>query len=166
MASAAAGDPTACLVCQRIELAARGGNPTFIAEMKSGFAVLGDNQFLRGYSLLLARDHVRELHELRGPARDAFLRDMVVLGEAVSRVTNAVKINYAMLGNTDPHLHCHVHARYGDEPEPYRRGPITGYPREMRDAPRHQFDAARDRDLIKAIRVELRVLAQTAVEAG
>ncbi len=105
---------------------------------------------------------MQELHELRGPARDAFLKDMVILGEAVARVTKAVKVNYAMLGNTDPHLHCHVHARYEDEPEPYRRGPITGYPREMRDAPRHRFDATRDRDLIKAIRDELRVLAPTA----
>jgi diadenosine tetraphosphate (Ap4A) HIT family hydrolase len=107
---------------------------------------------------------VQELHELRGPPRDAFLNDMVILGEAVSRATKAVKINYAMLGNTDPHLHCHVHARYGDEPEAYRRGPITGYPREMRDEPRHRFDAARDRDLMKAIRDELRVLAPTAAE--
>jgi len=162
MPSATAGGAGACLICDRIALAARGENPTLIAEMKSGYAVLGDNQFLRGYSLLLARDHVRELHELRGAARDAFLKDMVILGEAVSRVTKAVKVNYAMLGNTDPHLHCHVHARYGYEPEPYRRGPITGYPREMRDAPQHQFETARDSGLIASIREELRVLAGTA----
>jgi diadenosine tetraphosphate (Ap4A) HIT family hydrolase len=162
--SAAASDPAACLICDRIALAARGDNPMLIAEMRSGYAVLGDNQFLRGYSLLLAREHVRDLHELRGAAREAFLRDMVILGEAVSRVTKAVKMNYAMLGNTDPHLHCHVHARYGDEPDPYRRGPITGYPSEMRDAPRHRFSAARDRSLIAAIRDELRVLDGTAAE--
>jgi diadenosine tetraphosphate (Ap4A) HIT family hydrolase len=164
VASAAEGDPGACLICDRIALAARGENPTLIAEMASGYAVLGDDQFLRGYSLLLARDHVRELHELRGTARDAFLNDMVILGEAVSRVTKAAKINYALLGNTDPHLHCHVHARYADEPEPYRRGPITGYPKEVRDAPRHRFEAARDRSLIAAVREELRVLAGTAAE--
>lgn len=38
----------------RIGSALRGENPTVIARMKTGFAVIGDTQFLPGYCLLLS----------------------------------------------------------------------------------------------------------------
>lgn len=151
-------DGVECLICERVALAQRGENPTLIRQMASGYAVLGDDQFMRGYSLLLARRHVRELHDLEGEERERFLGDMAVLGEAVARATHSAKINYAMLGNTEQHLHCHVHPRYADEPEPYRRGPITAYPKELRADPRHHFDLGRDAPLIADIRQELESL--------
>jgi diadenosine tetraphosphate (Ap4A) HIT family hydrolase len=154
--------PSTCLICERIARAKRGDNATLILEMESGLAVLGDNQFLRGYCLLLAREHVQELHDLSSEPRRMFLRDMAMLGEAVSRALRSFKINYAMLGNTEPHLHCHVHARYREEPEPYRRGPITMYPKELRDAPEHAFSIERDAPLISAIRSELLLLSKSA----
>jgi diadenosine tetraphosphate (Ap4A) HIT family hydrolase len=139
---------------------ARGGrNPTFLLELTSGYAVMGDDQFLPGYSLLLARDHVRELHELSPATREAFLRDMALLGEAVARATSPFKMNYAILGNTEQHLHCHVHARYEHEPEQYRRGPITGYPKELR-GPIDQFAIEKDGPLLGSIRGELERLVR------
>jgi len=143
-----------CLICERIELARAGRNPTFLLELPSGYAVMGDDQFLPGYSLLLARDHVRELHELPPASRDALLLDMAALGEAVARATSPFKMNYAILGNTEQHLHCHVHARYESEPENYRRGPITGYPKEMR-GPEDAFSHEKHGKLLAAIRTEL-----------
>ena len=41
-------------VIDRIQSARAGTNPTVIKRMQSGWAVLGDYQFLRGYSLLLS----------------------------------------------------------------------------------------------------------------
>lgn len=38
----------------RIGSVLKGENPTVITRMRSGFAVLGDTQFLPGYCLLLA----------------------------------------------------------------------------------------------------------------
>ncbi len=148
-----------CLICDRIRLARAGRNPTFLMELPSGFAVMGDDQFLPGYSLLLARDHVRELHDLSTVARGSFLRDMAVLGEAVAKATSPFKMNYAILGNTEQHLHCHVHARYEYEPEQYRRGPITGYPKAMR-GPEHQFALGTHGELLSSIRAELGRLAR------
>lgn len=40
-----------CLICERIELIRKGENPFFVAETKTGFVVLGDFQFFRGYTL-------------------------------------------------------------------------------------------------------------------
>ncbi len=41
------------LVHQRVEMARAGTNPTVICRVPSGWMVLADEQFLRGYSLLL-----------------------------------------------------------------------------------------------------------------
>jgi diadenosine tetraphosphate (Ap4A) HIT family hydrolase/ADP-ribose pyrophosphatase YjhB (NUDIX family) len=152
------GDATPCLICDRITLAQRGANATLIEELGSGYAVLGDSQFIRGYSLLLAREHTTELHQLTPVARGTYLRDMVLLAEAVWRALSPAKMNYAILGNTERHLHCHIHPRYADEPEPYRRGPITSYPKELRTDHRHDFSVERHGGLVLAIRRELHAL--------
>jgi len=153
------GPNAECLICERIALAQAGRNPTLIMELASGYAVMGDDQFLPGYSLLLARDHIRELHDLSRLSRDDFLRDMALLGEAVARAMSPFKMNYAILGNTEQHLHCHVHARYEQEPERYRRGPITGYPKELRGA-EHRFAVEKHGHLLASIRAELEQLVR------
>ena len=52
------------LIHERVEAARAGTNPTVICRMPSGWAVLGDAQFLRGYSLLLADPVVADLNAL------------------------------------------------------------------------------------------------------
>jgi hypothetical protein len=42
------------LIHQRVEAARAGTNPTVICQMPSGWAVLCDNQYLRGYTILLS----------------------------------------------------------------------------------------------------------------
>lgn len=42
------------IIHERNELSRLGRNPALICQMPSGWAVLGDNQYLTGYSLLLA----------------------------------------------------------------------------------------------------------------
>ena len=70
----------------RIASAEHGENPTVLLRLPSGFAVMGDTQFLPGYCLLLAMPRVPDLHALALSERIAFLRDMSLLGEAVQRV--------------------------------------------------------------------------------
>ena len=49
----------------RIGSAARGENPTVLAELPSGYAVIGDVQFLPGYCVLLGKDpHATALAEM------------------------------------------------------------------------------------------------------
>jgi len=38
-------------------------------------------------------------------------------------VYGAIKINYQILGNSVPHLHCHIQARYYGDPYPDRPAP-------------------------------------------
>ena len=48
----------------RIGSALKGENPMVMARMKSGFAVIGDNQFLPGYCVLLGYPKADSLNEL------------------------------------------------------------------------------------------------------
>jgi diadenosine tetraphosphate (Ap4A) HIT family hydrolase len=130
-----------------------------MARMRTGFAVIGDTQHLPGYSLLLADDvEVDHLTDLPWPSRRDFLLDLSLIGEAVLAVTKqrgARRINYEVLGNSWPHLHGHVHARYEWEPPDKIGGPVWRYPRELRNAAEHAYDDARHGELRAAITAEL-----------
>ncbi|MDQ8708053.1 diadenosine tetraphosphate hydrolase [Streptomyces sp. LHD-70] len=99
------------------------------------FAVIGDVQFLPGYSVLLADDpRVERLSDLSRPKRLAFLADMDRLGEAVERVCGRAdpafrRVNLEILGNTDGFLHAHVWPRFSWEPTDLVGLPVWLYPR-------------------------------------
>jgi diadenosine tetraphosphate (Ap4A) HIT family hydrolase len=120
------------LIDERVELARRGQNPMVIARLASGWAVLGDYQFFKGYSLLLSDPVVPSLNDLSLAERSRFLLDMTALGDALLAVTDAVRINYEILGNTDPALHAHVFPRYASEEPHVLREPIWNYRRDQR----------------------------------
>jgi diadenosine tetraphosphate (Ap4A) HIT family hydrolase len=120
------------LIHERVALSRCGKNPCVIGRMPSGWAVLGDNQFLPGYCLLLPDPVVFDLTDLDRDARVRFLLDMSLLGEALSAVTGAERMNYEILGNAEPALHAHIWPRRRDEPDEYRRGPVHHYPVDVR----------------------------------
>ena len=107
-----------CLICTRIAMIRAGTNPCFVTELESGYVVIGDHQFFRGYSLLLSRWHARELHDLDWNRRTAFLRDMALTAEAVCRAFSPRKLNYELLGNADEHMHWHLFPRHAEDPNP------------------------------------------------
>lgn len=124
----------------RLDATARGETDNLIAELRSGYAVFGDDQGLPGYCLLLHRDRVEHLDDLPDDRRAEFLLDVSLLGEAVRAAASALdpafrRVNYEVLGNTWPHLHAHVHARYTWEPEEYLYLPIWRYRPEDRPSP-------------------------------
>ena len=137
------------LIHRRVAAAQAGTNPTVICRLVSGWAVLGDVQFFRGYSLLLADPVVADLNELGRAQQTQFLQDMALLGEALLEVTTADRINYEILGNAEPALHAHLFPRYATEPETLRRGPIWGYDTWTRNSVK--FNVDRDRDLMNQI---------------
>ena len=145
--------PHPTLIHQRVAEANAGTNPKVIARMQSGWAVLGDTQFLKGYCLLLPDPVVAHLNDFTGDQHLAFLDDMAALGQAVLNVTGAVRINYEMLGNLEPALHAHVFPRYENEPEELKTKPVWLYPQEAWEA--SAFDSERDRSIMEAINKEL-----------
>jgi diadenosine tetraphosphate (Ap4A) HIT family hydrolase len=134
-----------------VESCRAGEQPAMIARLPSGWAVLGQKQVLRGYSLLLPDPVVPHLNALSAAARDRFMCDLGRLGDAVLAITGALRINYAIFGNLEPALHAHVHPRYTDEPEAMRANNPWSY--DWSQAP--AFDLTLHGALLEALRREL-----------
>lgn len=115
------------LISERVALARKGENDKVICRMPSGWAVMGDVQFLPGYCLLLPDPVVESLNDLDTEARATYLLDMARLGDAALQATGAVRMNYEILGNSEPELHCHLFPRYATEPEQHRKMPVWFY---------------------------------------
>lgn len=109
----------------------RGENPMVIARMTSGYAVIGDTQFLPGYCVLRAYPKVNSLEDLSPDGRNQYLADMALLGQAVSDVCKPWRMNYAIYGNSDEFLHAHIFPRYMWEPDEHRKRPVWRYPIEL-----------------------------------
>ena len=136
---------------RRVDALRAGSDPSFVARLASGWAVLGLEQVLPGYCLLLPDPVVPTLNALAGADRAGFLADMARLGDALLATTGAVRINYAIFGNQDPALHAHVIPRYHDEPAPYASAQPWAY--DWSRAP--AFDAERHRELRDRIHAAL-----------
>lgn len=137
-------------IAEQLELARRGEHPRLVCRTPSGWLFLGRYQFLPGYCVLAADPLVYGLNALTAEARARFLADMGRVGDALLNTTNAVRINYAILGNGDPALHAHLQPRYVWEEEPYRSGPVDLYPRARLEAV--PFHLERDKPLMLTLR--------------
>ena len=126
------------LIEERVALAREGQNAKVIRRLASGWAVMGDVQFLPGYCLLLADPVVPSLNALGEEARRQFLSDMALLGDALLTVTNALRINYEILGNAEPELHAHLFPRYAWEVDSARRMPAWFY--DWQNAPAYNVE--------------------------
>ena len=123
----------------RIGSAKRGENPTVMVKMKSGFAVIGDYQFLPGYCVLLGFPKASSLNELSLAERTQYLVDMTFIGDAIIKTCNPLRINYSILMNLDNYLHAHIEARYDWEPDENKRRPSYFYPKEQRYSSQYEF---------------------------
>ncbi len=107
-----------CVMCQRVALILQGdGHPFLIHEFQHSVFVVGDNQFFRGYSLLLLKNHVRELHELEPEIQSALFAELMIAGRAIADAFKPWKMNYSCYGNVVPHIHWHLFPRYDSDPD-------------------------------------------------
>lgn len=118
-----------CLICKRINMIKERTNPYFVVELETGYVVIGDYQYFKGYTLFLCKEHERELHFLKENFKINFLTEMSKVAEAVYAAFNADKINYELLGNGDSHIHWHIFPRReNDSPV---KGPVWWVDREV-----------------------------------
>jgi diadenosine tetraphosphate (Ap4A) HIT family hydrolase len=114
--------------------AIRGENPLVMKRMPGGFAVIGDVQWLPGYSLLLTDNPAAQrLSDLSADEQSRFLESMAGLARAVEtacsdRDPDFVRVNIEILGNADPFLHAHIWPRYAWEDPDSLTKPVWLYP--------------------------------------
>lgn len=136
------------LIHRRVEMCRNGTNDKTICRVASGWVVLGDVQFLPGYSLRLPDPVVIDLNALEIPDREVFLREVSIIGDALLRVAGAYRINYEILGNSEAALHAHIFPRYMSEPDELRTRPAWFY--DWKNAA--EYEEARDGELVARIR--------------
>lgn len=78
-----------CEICRRIKMIEEGTNPYFVAELETGYVVIGDHQYFEGYTLFLSKKHVTELHYLQTDFKRKFLEEMCLVNEAVALAFDA-----------------------------------------------------------------------------
>jgi len=145
-----------CFVCERIKQIKDGENPYFVAEMASGYAVIGDFQFYPGYTVFLSKVHAVELHDLDKTQRVLFLEEMAKVAEAVYEAFRPVKLNYELLGNVDSHIHWHIFPRYANDPDP--KNPVSVIPASIRNADSTRPSSKQLEEMKKKLRKQLQRL--------
>lgn len=97
-----------------------GGVYRKVRDLPASVAILGHDQFYRGYTIVIARTHATELYHLADGERVQYLDDMTRVARAIDAAFHPRKMNYELLGNTVGHLHWHLFPRYADDPNPKR----------------------------------------------
>jgi diadenosine tetraphosphate (Ap4A) HIT family hydrolase len=131
---------------QQVASSREGTEPALICQMPSGWVVLCNMQYLPGYCILLPDPVMPSLNALTREKRAEYLCDMSTVGDALLEVADAFRINYAIMGNSDPALHAHIVPRYMSEPEHIRKHLPWSYPQTFMDE--RLFAYERDRELI------------------
>lgn len=88
---------------------------------------MSDRQVVPGQLILLSDPVVATINDLAPDSRATFLADMVRVGDALMATTGCLRVNYEILGNTDPALHARIVPRYDSEPDDRRAMPIWLY---------------------------------------
>jgi len=90
-----------------------------IAELEVADLGLYSDERFPGRCILKLREHRERLEELPEELLLAFHRDLRRASEAIRSVTGSQRVNFAVLGNTVPHLHGHLIPRIPEnEPKP------------------------------------------------
>lgn len=123
-----------CFICDRIEMIKQGTNPYFVKELETGYVVLGDHQYFKGYTLFLCKVHETELYNLDDAFKMKYLEEMSLVAKAVAKAFDAEKMNYELLGNGETHLHWHLFPRRNGDIGTYGnngKGPVWWLPMEI-----------------------------------
>ncbi len=102
-------------------------DPSFgyvVANLPMSRLMLLTNQFVRGYCILTCNRHAVEPYDLSAEEQHLYFDDLMRSARAIAQVYQPIKMNYEILGNSTPHLHCHIKPRYRDDQVPH--APLAG----------------------------------------
>ncbi len=83
-----------------------------VRELSVSTLHLFTEQTYRGRCILVFRGHKTEMFQLNTEERTAFMNDIAEAAAAIHRAFSPDKINYALFGDTVPHMHVHLVPKY------------------------------------------------------
>ena len=87
-------------------------NPVGSLEV-STLGLYNDGRF-PGRSILVLNEHIEHWEDVPSELLSAYVADSQHAIRAIAQVTGASRVNLAVLGNTDAHVHFHLIPRYPD----------------------------------------------------
>ncbi|MDD5417643.1 MAG: HIT family protein [Candidatus Nanoarchaeia archaeon] len=78
------------------------------------YAFLSNSQQTYGKSIVALKQHKTNFMELDKKTRDAFMDGVVKVAKLLQKSLKPVHMNYEILGNYQPHIHCHIVPRYSN----------------------------------------------------
>ncbi len=105
-----------CKLCDRMSLAKEKKYPFIIHEFKHSFLQLGEHQYYPGYSILVTKDHYREMTDVPAQMRMELFEEMMTAHQAIQDALNPKKMNMCSLGNVIDHIHWHFFPRFSEDP--------------------------------------------------
>ena len=104
-----------CLFCR--ELKDNNDFGSKISKLSVSTLWLNKDQTYKGHSILIFNNrHATGLEKLNPKEYDFFMKDLHRAMHAVGEVVKPNLMNYASLGNVEPHLHLHIIPRYVNDP--------------------------------------------------
>lgn len=107
----------ACPLCETVQRCIAKQEATLIYEFEDAYWLLGRCQFYRGYTLLLAKEHIREWHEFPLEKNLLLQKQLMTIAKFIDHHCVPHKLNYACFGNVVPHHHIHIVPRYLSDPQ-------------------------------------------------
>jgi len=141
-----------CFLCAVIDQIKAGSFRDFVAELNASYVILGDQQFYRGYCVLISKIHATELYLMPADSARTLFDEVRLCAEAIAKIVKPWKMNYSCLGNSVPHVHWHLFPRFANESDELRRRPVWLRPEAERKV---SLDDNDRRALIGSLRQQL-----------
>lgn len=85
---------------------------TPIANLPSSLVGLYDDSRFPGRLIVSLNQHFEDLDELPPELLNSFMADVQLVSQVVKQVTGSERVNFAILGNSVPHVHAHMIPRF------------------------------------------------------
>jgi diadenosine tetraphosphate (Ap4A) HIT family hydrolase len=124
-----------CAGCRRVRTALSGEDPAFIAELQESVVLVHEHQPLRGWVVLMLKNHAEHLGRMPVERQVRLAQDVAETAAALDRAFAPRRINYECLGNVLAHVHWHIIPRYSVPVDPGPSGPVWTFPPEVLQRP-------------------------------
>jgi len=121
---------------------------THVTDLSASKVYLWKDHAYYGRCVVAFNSHKTELFELTPGELEQYMRDVARVAKAVAKVSQCHKVDYAIFGDTAPHLHLHVVPKAPGKPN-------WGEAFVLMPATMREMERARAAQLLEQIRAEL-----------
>nr|WP_302596771.1 HIT family protein [uncultured Cellulosilyticum sp.] len=119
-----------------------------ICDLEASTLYLFKEQTYRGRCLVAYKEHKSEIFHLTDEERNAFMKDVARVANAMDKAFSPTKINYGAYADKMTHLHYHIVPKY-------EGGPSFGGTFEMMPEPKVLLSDAEYAELIEKVKENL-----------